>query len=136
MKTLFINYLHTRLRLSVVVYLLGFAAFTGCTYHKADIVYPTNAGTTCDTNMVNYSTDVLKILQNNTIQSSCYSCHRGKAAASVSTKLDTYTGLKIWADNGLLTHNPITSLMPKGGGKLADCEEGRGISYTEFITVC
>lgn len=98
-------------------------ALAGCYYDKAELVYPPTGGTTCDTTTVaiKYSTDVVGILQTN-----CYVCHGGNAAAGNGYKLDTYAGLKVMADNGRLVKaimhtGPVNTHMPQGGAKLPEC---------------
>jgi hypothetical protein len=77
-------------------------------------------GTTCDTVNMKYTANVLPIIQSN-----CYGCHAGGAAAG-GVSLDGYTALKAQADNGRLigtiTHASGFSAMPKGGAKLSDCD--------------
>jgi hypothetical protein len=95
---------------------------TGCYYDKAELVYPPTTGTSCDTTTtMKYSTDVVSILQAN-----CYVCHSGNAGAGAGYKLDTYTGVKLMADNGRLVRaimhtGPSNTHMPQGGAKLPEC---------------
>lgn len=81
-----------------------------------------NGGSACDTVNMKYATDVLPILQAN-----CYSCHgNGNTAGSGGISLDSYDGLKKYADNGYLAGNITHAAgyigMPYGLPKLPDCE--------------
>lgn len=106
--------------LSRVIVVLSIAFFTGCYYDKEELVYPPTTGTSCDTTAVKYSTDIVNILQSN-----CYSCHSGAASLGGGNKLDTYTNLKLYTNNGLIvgvvTHSPGYLPMPQGGPMLSDC---------------
>lgn len=87
----------------------------GCAYTKKDIV---QAPCTIPTN-VSYVTDIAPILQGN-----CYSCHSA-ASPSSGILLDSYNGLKFYAQNGYLygtiSHANGYRPMPDDGGKLSDC---------------
>jgi mono/diheme cytochrome c family protein len=91
---------------------------TGCYYDKEDVLYPLS-GSGCDTTVVTYSQSIVPIMT-----SSCISCHSGTSAAS-GIRLETYTGVKAMASNGMLvkvvTHAPGVSPMPKNAAKLNDC---------------
>jgi len=81
-----------------------------------------NGGSACDTVNMKYTADVLPILQAN-----CYSCHsNGNTAGSGGISLDSYDGLKKYADNGFLAGNITHAAgyvgMPYGLPKLPDCE--------------
>jgi hypothetical protein len=94
----------------------------GCSYHKADLIYPTVPLTNCDTtSTIKYSTDVVNILRAN-----CYVCHGGNAASGNSYILDTYAGVKFMADNGRLVRaiaytGPANTNMPQFGFKMPEC---------------
>ena len=94
-------------------------AFTGCYYDVAEELYPMDANF-CDTSNVTYSANVLPI-----IQQECYTCHSG-SSPSGNVRLDNYTYLTVYADNGKLmgtiSHSPGYSPMPQGGNKLSSCE--------------
>jgi len=93
---------------------------SGCYYDKAELTYPASA-TTCDTTAVKYSVDMVSIMNAN-----CNVCHGGTAAAGAGILLSTYAGLKVYGTNGQLLNsvlqNGTISAMPKGGGKLSDCD--------------
>lgn len=93
--------------------------YTGCYYDKASLVYPSN-GNTCDTSTITLSADI-----NNILSASCYSCHGGDAAAGGGIKLEQYSVIKAYADNGRLlssiTQDGNASAMPQGASKLSDC---------------
>lgn len=103
----------------LLVAAFGIFTFSSCYYDKADLVYPP-AGP-CDTTAVTYSGTVVPILVNQ-----CYSCHSGSASASLGLKLDTYSTLMVQVNNGSLLgsveHQNGFSPMPKGGGKMQDCD--------------
>ena len=94
----------------------------GCSYHKADLIYPPSSTTNCDTiRIIRYSTDVVNILKAN-----CYVCHGGNAASGNSYVLDTHGGVKFMADNGRLVRSiahtgPPNTHMPQAGLKLPEC---------------
>ncbi len=88
-----------------------------------------NSGNTCDTANIKYTTNVTPILQAN-----CYSCHsNGNTDGSGGISLDTYAGLKKYADNGFLrgniTHAPGYIGMPYGRPKLDDCSINKIIDW-------
>lgn len=74
----------------------------------------------CTTANIKFSADIAPILQAN-----CNSCHNSTTRAEAGVKTDTYGGVKLIADNGLLigtiTHASGFSPMPHGKPKLAAC---------------
>ncbi|MES1221659.1 MAG: hypothetical protein ABUT20_39530 [Bacteroidota bacterium] len=92
---------------------------SGCYYDVEDRLYPK---TSCDTTNITYSTTIVSILQNN----GCLTCHGGTATAGGNIVLDTYAGVKPYAQNGHLmgSVNQETgySAMPLGGSKLSSCD--------------
>ncbi len=107
--------------------LLYFAilAFLGvsCYWDNEEYLYP-QISSGCDTTAaITYSVGVVNLLQG-----SCLSCHSASAAANLggNIKLDSYTSVKTYADNGQLlgsiNHDPGYSQMPKGSTKLSDCQ--------------
>lgn len=113
------------INLSIVLFI--FLSIIGCYYDKAELIYNVN-NATCDTTAVKYSTDVVGILTG-----SCYACHSGTAGAGAGIKLDNYTSLKTYVNNGKLkasiTHTAGASPMPKGGGKLNDCSINKIVAW-------
>ncbi|MBA4139188.1 MAG: cytochrome c [Segetibacter sp.] len=111
---------------SIAVILIS-VCFAGCYYDKEDLVYPrqtttTTTTTSCDTTAVKYSVDIKNILSTN-----CYACHSGTATNGGGFKFDVYPGNLVakalsGALVGSITHSPGFSPMPKGGGKLSDCD--------------
>lgn len=104
-----------------IVGLLVFASivlYTGCTYDKASVVYP-SAG--CDTANIRLSVELNRILAAN-----CYSCHAGDAASGGGVTLENYNVLKAHVDNGdllsAITQDGKVTPMPQVGNKLSDCE--------------
>lgn len=94
---------------------------TGCYYDKAELTYPSTGTATCDTTAVKYSTDILSIMSVN-----CNSCHSGTASSGGGIKLDSYTGLKAYANNGQflnsIMQNGMVPSMPLGGSMLSTCD--------------
>ncbi len=116
------------MRKITIIVMISFVAvyFAGCYYDKEELVYPRQTTTpttpTCDTTAIKYSVDIKNILS-----TSCYGCHSGAAASGGGVKLDVYPGNLVpkalsGALVGTITHSPGFSPMPKGGGKLSDCE--------------
>lgn len=89
-----------------------------CYYDVEDELYPQAAP--CDTTNVTYSNTVWPIINSN-----CTSCHSGSAPAG-NIRLEDYNDISAAANNGsflgVIKHEPGWSPMPKGGGKLNDCE--------------
>lgn len=104
--------------LSLIMIAFVIAAFQGCYYDKAELVYPTQ---NCDTTNMKYTTGIQNI-----IHAHCDVCHAGSASGSFGINLDSYGDLKAWADNGTLldrvTSTDPAVMMPKGGPRLSDCE--------------
>jgi mono/diheme cytochrome c family protein len=96
--------------------------FTGtwaCTYNNEEDLFDKEP-TDCNLGEVKYSVQVKSILQKN-----CYACHStGSNIGGIL--LDNYTNVRNTATSGLLlgvvNHAPGFSPMPKGGGKLANCD--------------
>ena len=93
--------------------------FSGCYYDIADKLYPKSS---CDTTNITYSKTIVPILQSN----SCFTCHGGAASAGGNISLDTYDGLKVYAQNGHLmgtiNQDAGFSAMPLGGNKVNSCD--------------
>ena len=102
-----------------VIVVVGFAS---CYYDNKDQMYPQVVVAACDTTTVNYSTTVTSIMNAN-----CNSCHSTASAASsgAGIVLDTYAGVKVYANNGKLygsiAQNGAASPMPKNMAKLDNC---------------
>lgn len=79
-----------------------------------------NCISSCDSNQFKYSANIQPILQNH-----CTGCHSGSNPPN-GVNLTTYTLVKPLATNGMLygvtAHLPGYNPMPKGSGKLSDCE--------------
>jgi hypothetical protein len=104
--------------LLVTLVISGFVLYlSGCSKESEDKLA---GNTTCDTTNVSYSRQIVPLLQNN-----CYSCHGG-ATPSTGIRLDTYTGLQVFAANGFLsaavTHSGTVTPMPYGLPQLPSCE--------------
>ena len=109
----------------IIKYLKGSAVISGmifflqsCYYDNVEELYP-NAPA-CDTTNVSYANDVWPVINSN-----CTSCHSGGAPAG-SVSLEDYDDIVVAANNGSLLgtikHEDGWSPMPKGGGKLNDCD--------------
>jgi len=100
------------------------SAFTvSCYWDNEEYLYPEIASGCDTTATVTYSGVVTALLQGR-----CLSCHSSSTAANLggNIKLDTYAGVKTYADNGQLLgsiqHASGYSQMPKGSTKLSACE--------------
>jgi hypothetical protein len=100
----------------------GLLFFIACSKTSADKL--AGSSTACDTTGVQYSVQIVNILQQN-----CYACHgSGSTGGSGGIDLSTYAKLKVYADNGYLvgnvTHNPnpMYHPMPYGLPELPACE--------------
>ncbi|MEI6140031.1 MAG: hypothetical protein WCP85_12250 [Mariniphaga sp.] len=93
----------------------------GC-YYDSEEALNGKPGVGCDITVTKFSTEVKPILQSN-----CLSCHSNTAAGGNGggIKLQDYADVKTYADNGKLigtiNHSSGFAAMPKGGGKLTDC---------------
>jgi uncharacterized membrane protein len=80
----------------------------------------TNCNTTCDSTQFKFSANIMPLVQNH-----CTGCHSG-AAPPNGVNLTTYDGVRFVAVGGLLygvvSQSPGYDPMPKGSGKLSDCE--------------
>lgn len=100
---------------------LVFFILSGCYYDSEEALYGT-PNTVCDTSVTQFSTEIKPILQ-----SSCLTCHSNSAAlgSGGGIKLQDYADVKTSVLNGKLVgsidHSSGFSAMPKGGGKLSDC---------------
>jgi hypothetical protein len=101
--------------LSIVAMLV---LLSSCYYDVAEELYPEKPD--CDTTSVTFSNDIMPIINSN-----CTSCHSGQAAAG-NIKLENYNDISAAANNGsllgVIRHEQGWSPMPKGGGKLNDCD--------------
>jgi mono/diheme cytochrome c family protein len=95
---------------------------SGCYYDKAEELYPPGD---CDTATVGWSATIKPILQNR-----CYACHNASSAnvSGAGIALEPYSNLQSYLIGnserflGAIQHGSGYSPMPKGGGKLSDCE--------------
>ena len=103
--------------------LIGTVFFiNACYYDKAELLYPTNAGATCDTStVISYSSRVAPILR-----AQCYSCHSA-TGGSGNINMSTYANDKVIALNGKLygsiSHAAGYIAMPQGGGLMSSCDQ-------------
>lgn len=104
------------------VLILVIISITGCYYDNEEKLY-SEISTSCDLNNVTFAATVKPILQ-----ASCYACHSNSNATNSGDgiKLENYTDVQKMAKDGKLmgtvNHSNGYSAMPKGGGKLSDCE--------------
>jgi uncharacterized membrane protein len=93
-----------------------------CYFDNAEELYPDIPGS-CDSSQADYLPKVKPI-----IQQSCYTCHSSGNANSLGSgiNLETPSDLSIYVDNGSfigsIEHSQGFSAMPKGGGKLTNCQ--------------
>jgi len=101
---------------------LVFFILSGCYYDSEEALYGKPGTEACDLTVTKFSTQVKPILQ-----SYCLSCHSNTSASGsgAGIKLQDYADVKIYVDNekliGVIDHASGFSAMPKGGGKLSDC---------------
>jgi hypothetical protein len=106
-----------------LILLFGTILFiNACYYDKAELLYPTNAGATCDTSaVISYSLRVAPILR-----AQCYSCHSA-TGGSGNINMSSYTNDKVIALNGKLygsiSHAAGYIAMPQGGGLMSSCDQ-------------
>ena len=105
-----------------VLLVLAVAGITSCYYDKEELLYGNvNAGPCTDSvGTVSYTQKVMPVLRQY-----CYSCHTG-SFPSGNQLMGTYTADKTMAQNGKLygsiSHASGYSPMPKGMGKLSNCQ--------------
>ena len=91
---------------------------SSCYYDVAEELYPEKP--VCDTTNVSFTDHVFPIINTN-----CTSCHGGQAPAG-NIRLENYNDISAAANNGsllgVIRHEQGWSPMPKGGGKLNDCD--------------
>jgi hypothetical protein len=103
----------------LIIILLMFltASFEGCYYDVEEELYPDNS---CDTSSAMYNLNIKPVIENN-----CLICH-SQAANQGNVVLEGHANLANYASTGQLLgairHEPGFSPMPKGGGKLNDCD--------------
>jgi len=106
---------HKIIRYTVLI-AMGCIFLAGCYYDVGEELYPTSQ---CDLADVSYSTDIIPILTDNT----CISCHNNVSPQG-SIKLDTYSEVKINAENGKLfgsmNHDSGFKPMPQGSSNKTD----------------
>ncbi len=109
-------------RIQFILLIAFIASVTGCYYDNEEKLYP-QVSSGCDLSNVTFSGSVVPILQ-----ASCLTCHSNSQASGSGggVKLQDYADVQAVAASGKLmgTINHATGYdpMPKGGGKLSDCE--------------
>jgi hypothetical protein len=105
-----------------LILILGTVLFiNACYYDKAELLYPTVQGTTCDTaGVVSYSLKVVPLLK-----AQCYGCH-SVTGGSAGINMANYANDKAIALNGKLygsiSHAPGYFAMPQGGNQMSSCD--------------
>jgi hypothetical protein len=99
----------------ILILLIG-----SCYYDKEEILYPVDLNS-CDTSNVTYAGSISPILLQY-----CTMCHGSNFATSGGgVNLNDYANVKTYVDNGkfigTIKHDTGFSPMPKGGGKISDC---------------
>ncbi len=102
------------------ILIVAIATITGCYYDSEERLYPVLYNPCSDTT-VTFSKTVTTILQ------PCQGCHSNSNASNsgAGVKLQDYSDVMIVVSNGKLmgsVNHTSTYPMPKGGGKLPDCE--------------
>jgi len=103
-----------------IILILAIAFLAGCYYDSQEVLYP-KLSNPCDDTVVTFSGTVTTILQ------PCQLCHSNSNASSAGSgiKLQDYPDVLTMVNNGKLmgSINQTSAYpMPKGGGKLPDCE--------------
>jgi uncharacterized membrane protein len=109
-------------QIRLILLVIFVATMTGCYYDTEERLYP-QISSPCNDTVATFSKTVTTILQ------PCQSCHSNSAVSNGDgggIKLQNYTDVQSYANNGHLmgtiNHTAGYSAMPKGGGKLPDCE--------------
>jgi hypothetical protein len=106
-----------------LIFILGTVlCINACYYDKAELLYPVNPGTTCDTTgEISYSLKVVPLLK-----AQCYSCHTA-TGGSGGINMANYTNDKILGLDGKLygsiSHAPGYFAMPQGGNEMSACDQ-------------
>lgn len=107
-----------------IALILAIAFISGCYYDNEERLYP-KLSNPCDDTVVTFSSTVTQILQ------PCMACHSNLNAASnvgssgIVIKLESYEDVKANVISGKLMgaiNHTSAYPMPKGGGKLPECE--------------
>ena len=107
-------------RVIKIVLILALASITGCYYDSEEVLYPVLYNP-CNDTTVSFSKTVTTILQ------PCQACHSNSnaSASGKGLKLQDYSDVMIMVSNGKImssVNHTSAYPMPKGGGKLPDCE--------------
>lgn len=107
-----------RLLIPLFALLTGSAILSSCYYDNEEYLYPTIGQSKCDTLSVTYNANIAPILA-----SICNGCHNSLTPGGniiTDNHPDLVTNInKIWLS---INHFPGAEAMPKGGGKLSDCD--------------
>jgi hypothetical protein len=111
--------IHTRLKIFFVIALSMFI-LDSCYYDNEEELYSNEV---CDTENMSYQADIVPILERN-----CQLCHSEAAAGLLGAgfNLEGHSNLIVHVNSGALAgsirHDAGWSPMPKGGGKIPDCD--------------
>jgi hypothetical protein len=104
--------------------LIGFTLnLSSCYYDVDEELNPPLVSNVCDTTASKFAADIQPILNSNCATSGCHTT----VAIAAGYIFDNYTDVKSTIDSdsarfvGSITHAANISPMPKGGGKLSDC---------------
>jgi len=101
----------------LAVLFAGVLGLQSCYYDNVEDLYPQPLP--CDTTNITFSGTVWPIINNN-----CTGCHSG-SAPSGNISLTNYSKISAAANNGkllgVIRHEQGYPPMPKGGGKLSNC---------------
>ena len=104
-----------------LVFLMSIALWnTSCYYDNEEELYESNV---CISENMSFKNDIVPIINRN-----CILCHSNATSNSLGAgiNLDGYDNVKIYVDNsgliGSINHTSGFSPMPKGGGKIPNCD--------------
>lgn len=101
--------------LSFLLFLLS-----SCYYDKAQEIYPITAS--CDTSNIKYATHITPILNKNCALSDCHNATSKAGGISYETYAETLISVNDGKLMNSIKHVSGFSQMPKGGGKMSDCD--------------
>ena len=112
--------IHTRLKILFAFAFIYMFALNSCYYDNEEELYSSEL---CQTENMSYSTDIVPILERN-----CQLCHSEATAGILGAgfNLEGHSNLILHVNSGALIgsvrHSAGWSPMPKGGGKIPDCD--------------
>ena len=106
----------------ILLFVFLCVGISGCYFDNAENLYPDLPGT-CDPTQAAYQANIQPIIQQN-----CYTCHNSANANALGSGIDlesSSTLIQVVNNGsflGSIEHASGYSAMPKGGGKLTDCQ--------------